>query len=144
MEMWLAKSLAERNLGRLPNYRGLSQDALLLADLPAGIRLRNGEIPVGMYAIPDDLLQPPIVITNMGVHVGFETAWQVIDYQNMHEVHGPPTKEEISGVTIVLDDSRNLSIPVRGARDQFRDAFLFLQFLRGVRRALSSGGSPTT
>jgi hypothetical protein len=137
MEMWLAKSLVERNLGNLPNYRNLTQVATPLVGMPPGIRIRDGEQLVGMYTIPDDLLQPPIVITDVGVHVGFETTWRVIEYENMSEVHGPTTKDEISGVTIHLRNGHHVEIPVRGARRQLRDAFSFLQYLMGVLKVES-------
>jgi hypothetical protein len=132
METWLVKSLAERKLGKVSGYRSPGIGNGLSVEITSGMRLRDGEIVVGVYELPADLLQPVIVLTDVGLHIGFETGWQTIDYEDLKEVHGPDTVEEISGVRVELRNGDVVAVPVRGAHQQFRDAFPFLQFLRGV------------
>ncbi len=100
------------------------------------IMLRPGETALGIYEIVEDELQPPIVVTDFGLYVGFPEGWKTVDYQGILDEHGPASKEEISGVTVDLLEDKQFFIPVRGARRQLRDAFSFLQFLLSVARVV--------
>lgn len=132
MEQWFVESVAARKLQKLSNYREVTHNPAPLTDSLPAIGLRVDEVGVGIYENIRGELTDCILVTNVGLHVRFESQWLVVDYEDIQSVRGPETKEEISGVTLVLSDGRDIAIPVRGARSQFRDAFSFQQFLRAI------------
>src|SRR4051794_33768212 len=102
MELWLAKSIALRKLGRMSYYTDLSESDKRLGEFPFAddISLQDEETVLGFYALPGDALQPIILVTNCGLHIGFETGWLMVNYNDIVRTHGPETKQEISGVMV--------------------------------------------
>ena len=120
METWLVTSIAERYLEGRQNYQNLADISVPRTDTPANVTLRDNESLIGIYRNVPDKLQDAIVITNMGLHVNIGDYWESIGFDDIIDIDGPATKEEISGVTLTRIGGTQTYIPVSGARDQFR------------------------
>ena len=134
MELWFVKAVAERELKRLPNYLDVTGEGELVHSELSGMQLGENETVIGVYENTPGEVEDSIVVTNLGLHLRQGSSWLPLEYTAIIKVVRPATKEEISGITVILNNGVEQFVPVRGARAQFRDSFSLLQFLMNVRQ----------
>jgi hypothetical protein len=126
------KSRAYRTLRKMDSYRSLESNA---PDYFATNLLREHERLIGVYENSPGKRQESIVLTSFGFHIFLNEQWQFIDYGQIVDVEPvlsiPKDKRSIEGL-IVRIPGREITIPVRGGQEGFRDAWEFLRFLRRV------------
>ena len=121
---------AARILKRMPSFR---------AGTLSGAPLKPTEKPIGVYHNEQSSSTDAVLVTTEGVHVFREAGWDSIRFADIAAVDTIPDvkdgNDKLSVWSLRLEgtDGRTVELPLRGRRDQFRDAFEFMRFLRNVR-----------
>ena len=119
-------SMAKRNLRRIPSFEPGEAH-----DLDPSLNLSDDESIVGRYV---DRSGPAsesygVVVTDCGLHVHEDDEWKSIRYSNIERSSVSLDKTAFDGVDVTLRDGQTFTLPITGARGNFRDRYPFSRFL---------------
>jgi hypothetical protein len=135
-------SRAHRVLKRLERYVDLSGGHILPARAPELPRLSLDERPVGIYFNDPVQFSDTVFITTAGIYVHRSDRWDHVPYQAIDRALAPESKQEVSGLKLLLLDRKKFWLPITGVKSgRFYDAFEVLRF---ISRVLADTRASTT
>lgn len=111
-----------------PMYDGLKPNYLRDSDF-------KNELIIGVYENVVGSIDHCIIITEEGIHFEAQGEWIDIKFAEIRNVNCPSSKEiekKDAGVNLVLENGRNVTVPVWGGSGRFLDVFEFSRFLARV------------
>ncbi len=125
----LVTSRVHRILKDLKLFRAID-----MQNLDSSVRLRPSENVLGLYENNKSERKDALLITTHAIHILCEKGEKVVDFREINKVETPPSKEPpLEELTVQLKSGEQIKIPVRGGKENVRDAWEFLRFLIRVQ-----------
>lgn len=93
------------------------------------------DLVIGVYENVVDSIDHCVVITEEGMHIEKQGKWIEIRFVEIENVYSPSSKEtekKDAEVNMVLENGKNVTVPVWGGTGRFLDVFEFSRFLARV------------
>lgn len=132
-------SRVHRILSSLPAFHGAGTKRATEIAVQLGMPL-NGDV-LGFYEntanAPIDVVA--VCITGIRLHLG--DAWHSVPFRTIRAAQPPNVGDvrDASAIRVLLHSGEELSIPITGGTDQFRDAWEFLRFMQRVLEDQAGG-----
>jgi hypothetical protein len=128
------KSRSYRTLRPLQGFRQLDTLPEKLKKQLESVAFDRDERPIGVYENHPGKLEELIVITTHALWVHRAPAWIPYTFRNIEAVTVPfeTDKRDADSVLLTLSDGGQITLPVKGGNDRFRDAWEFSRFLSRV------------
>lgn len=128
------KSRSHRTLSPLQGFRSLKTLPDKLRGRLESITFEQDEAPIGVYENNLGDLDELIVITTHGLWIYEAGDWIPYAFKNIKAVTVPfgTHKRDADSLLLTLSDGRQITLPIKGGNDRFRDAWEFSHFLSRV------------
>lgn len=125
------KSRIHRILKDLEHYRDFTSMSVLPYDISQS-PIKAEDICYGAYENFIGTLQNIIIITNNGIYLNQNGAWEFVEYKQIISINTPKKIQNDGKFSVTLLNNKEIEIEVLGKKGKYLDVFEFIRFLYRV------------